>query len=111
MRCCSRVWAGVAWCWKLAKESIESQSGGSATFPRAETVMISLLGLLAFLIVAIFAIKYPTIQVKRTVLVVNATLAGLLGTVSVHDVMTRTFDKAPTHTGYRTNGMQERAVF
>lgn len=87
-RCSSTLWGGVVWCWGRAKDAIEAQGGGGPTCPRAETVMISLLCLFAFLIVAIFAIKFPTIEVKRIVLVINATLAGVLSMVFVYDLMT-----------------------
>jgi hypothetical protein len=59
------------------------------TCPQADTVMLSLLHLLIFLITAIFAITFPTIQVKRVVIAVNTLLASALGMAFIIDVATR----------------------
>jgi hypothetical protein len=51
--------------------------------------MISLLVLLAFLIIAIFAIKYPRTATKRVVIALNATLVGGLGSKFIWDVTSK----------------------
>jgi hypothetical protein len=62
--------------------------GGGETCPRAETVMISMLLLLAFLIIAVFAIRYPSVKAKRAAIAINAALAGALGVTFIWDVAT-----------------------
>ncbi|KAF2831781.1 hypothetical protein CC86DRAFT_402277 [Ophiobolus disseminans] len=89
-RCFSTSWTGVIRCWKQARDSIQKQGGGDVTCPQAETVMLSLLNLLIFFVIAIFAIKYPTVKVKRVVVAINAALASVLGFVFIYDVATAT---------------------
>jgi hypothetical protein len=76
--------------WKKVKTAIELEGGGpdGTTCPQAETVILSLTALFIFFIIAIIAIRFPTIPTRHAVLASNAILAGALGTLFAHDVTT-----------------------
>jgi hypothetical protein len=81
-----RTWNVALSCWQGARRNFEL---GEPTCPLPDTMMLSLLHLLLFLIAAIFAIKFPTVRVKRIVIAVNTLLASVLGIIFMIDVATR----------------------
>jgi hypothetical protein len=58
------------------------------TCPRVDTVLLSLLVLLTFLVSAVPAVIFPTISTKHFIIVLNVTLASLLGMAFIVDVFT-----------------------
>jgi hypothetical protein len=83
-------WSTVVSSWAKARDFIERQQDSTTIdpCPRADTVLLSLLSLLIFLIAAVFAIIFPTTTVKHFIIALNATLVSILGTTFAFDMVT-----------------------
>jgi hypothetical protein len=80
----------VSWCWLDVRERIQLRGDDGVvipTCPRVDTVLLSLLVLLMFLIAAVPAVIYPTIGIKYFVVIFNVTLASLLGATFAFDIL------------------------
>lgn len=86
------VWslATAPWNWTKKYFTVKDKKNKIVdTCPRVDTVLTSLICLIAFLITAILATIFPTVTWKRTTVGVNSFLALALGLVLVFDIWTR----------------------
>jgi hypothetical protein len=71
--------------------SLQQDSATFDPFSRADTVLLSLLSLAIFLVAAVFALVFSTAYVKQFIIALNATLAAVLGTTFIFDIITSTY--------------------
>jgi prepilin signal peptidase PulO-like enzyme (type II secretory pathway) len=69
---------------------------GEQTCPRSDTVLLSLLSLIVFLISAVFALVIPTTMVKQLIFALNGTVASVLGATLAIDLMTSMYHDPST---------------
>jgi hypothetical protein len=79
--------------WVRARGIIEQEE---PTFPRSDTVLLSLLSLVLFLISAVFALVFPTRPVKFFIFALNATLAIVLSATVAFDLFNRMYTNTNT---------------
>jgi Flp pilus assembly protein TadB len=84
--CCLKAFKTVASPWSKAKHVLEKDG---QTCPRSDTVLLSLLSLIIFLVAAVFALVFPTTTIKNFIIALNATLAGVLGLIFAFDLARR----------------------
>jgi hypothetical protein len=84
----SHVWKMLKKPWSKAKKIINPDDEIRPTCPRSDTALLSLLGLLVFLVTAIIAIIYPTTSIKQFVIASNTSIAIALSATFVFDLST-----------------------
>lgn len=101
--------------WSKARRLIRPQKDitTSGHCPRADTVLLSLLSLAIFLIAAVFAIVHPTAAVKCFIVSLNVSLASVLGTTFIFDMVTSTsmYSKDPATSTSITKLLQEKTLY
>jgi hypothetical protein len=91
--CLRKIWTIAPLPWMRARALIEK---GEQTCPRSDTVLLSLLSLIVFLMFAVSALVIPTTMVKHFIFALNGTVASVLGATLAIDLMTSMYHDPST---------------